>query len=123
MQPPLSPQVGPGRQRDPAIRGRELRMEFDDVFPLLVLALLAALILAAKAAFDARALRVQLAGLREKYWLLDHRLVRLAELQQPPAAPPIEPTPAAEPAAVPPEPEPAIAMEEPVDMAGEPAAA
>ncbi|MGE5268229.1 MAG: DUF2339 domain-containing protein [Thiohalocapsa sp.] len=93
-------------------------MDWDDFFPF-ALAIVAALGLAIKAMVDTRRLRLQLAELTEKFWMLDHRIVRLGEqlaLPAPPAA-------AAEPPAMPPEPplaepppapEPAVAAEEPV---------
>lgn len=90
-------------------------MGWDGSFPLFGLAALAAIVLALKAIRDARAMRAQLAGLTEKFWMLDHRLVRLAEqvaaarsgdlpaavLAQP------EPTPTVAPEAVPAAEEPA----------------
>jgi uncharacterized membrane protein len=73
-------------------------MDWDDVFPGFTIAVLAALALALKAVFDARRLRRQLAGLTEKFWMLDHRLVRLAERLDEPAAVPSEAAPRIEPA-------------------------
>src|SRR5258708_15635343 len=82
-----------------------LRMDWDDFFPF-ALAIVAAFVLALKAVFDARRVRGQLAGLTEKFWMLDHRLVRLGEQMGPvgappgrAAAPPAEPT---QPGAAPP---------------------
>src|SRR5260370_26948868 len=102
-----------------------LGMDWDDFFPF-ALAIVAAFVLALKAVFDAGGVRGQLAGLTEKYWMLDHRLVRLNEQMErvaaPPgeaAAPPAEPT---EPAAAPPI-EAAVAAEEPGPVAAEPAEA
>lgn len=61
-------------------------MDWEDAFPGVAIALVAAFVMAAKAMRDARASRLQLADLTEKFWMLDHRLVRLAE--QLAAAPP-----------------------------------
>src|SRR5258708_13687917 len=83
-----------------------LRMDWDDFFPF-ALAIVAAFVLALKAVFDARRVRGQLAGLTEKFWMLDHRLVRLGEQMERVAAPPGEA--AAPPAGpTPPEPPPPI---------------
>src|SRR6266849_6501160 len=77
--------------------GGGLRMDWDDFFPF-ALAIVAAFVLALKAVFDARRVRGQLAGLTEKFWMLDHRLVRLGEQMERVAAPPGEAVaPAAEP--------------------------
>jgi uncharacterized membrane protein len=94
-------------------------MDWEDAFPVVAIALVAAFVMAAKAMRDARASRLQLADLTEKFWMLDHRLVRLAEqfaaaaqpgeAAAPEAAPAEAPQPApvaaapvaAEPAAVP----------------------
>ncbi len=54
-------------------------MDWEDWFPVFVLAVLAALALGVKAAVNADRVRAQLAGLTEKFRTLDHRLVRLAE--------------------------------------------
>jgi uncharacterized membrane protein len=54
-------------------------MDFEDWFGPFVIAILAALGLGVKAAFDAGQVRAQLAGLTEKFWMLDHRVVRLTE--------------------------------------------
>src|SRR5712691_6287035 len=80
-----------------------LRMDWDDFFPF-ALAIVAALVLALKAVFDARRVRRQLAGLTEKFWMLDHRLVRLGEQPGPVSAEPAEAAeePALAEAAVPP---------------------
>ena len=86
-------------------------MDMEDVFPFFSLAALAGFVLALKALFDARALRTQLAGLTEKFWMLDHRLVRLAEQLERPAAPPAETAPAVEPE-ISPVPEPVAPTEE-----------
>src|SRR5229473_2667926 len=64
-------------------------MDWDDFFPF-ILAIVAAFVLALKAVFDARRVRGQLAGLTEKFWMLDHRLVRLNEQMERVAAPPDE---------------------------------
>src|SRR5260370_42657904 len=66
-----------------------LRMDWDDFFPF-ALAIVAAFVLALKAVFDAHRVRVQLTGLTEKFWMLDHRLVRLNEQMERVAAPPGE---------------------------------
>ena len=53
-------------------------MDWDDFLPF-ALAIIAALALAVKAMFDARRVRLRLADLSEKFWMLDHRLVRFGE--------------------------------------------
>src|SRR6266478_297493 len=74
-------------------------MDFEDWFGPFVIAVLAALGLGLKAAFDAGRVRAQLAGLTEKFWMLDHRVVRLAERIDQLEAPPGEVPSAAEPVA------------------------
>jgi len=89
-------------------------MNFEDVFPGFViagLALLAALALGLKAVVDAGRVRAQLAGLTEKFWMLDHRMVRLTERIDQLRAPPGEAAPIAEPAA-PMAPEPAVVLDQ-----------
>jgi uncharacterized membrane protein len=77
-------------------------MEWDDAFPTFIIAILAALGLALKATFDARRVRVQLAGLTGRFSVLDDRLVRLAErIDQLPAPPPRSPAEPAEPSPLP----------------------
>lgn len=48
-------------------------------FPLYTIAVIGAFVLALKAVRDVRAVRLQLVDLTERFWMLDHRLVRLAE--------------------------------------------
>jgi uncharacterized membrane protein len=96
-------------------------MDWADVFPGFTIAVFAALALAVKAAFDARRVRTQIAGLTEKFWMLDHRLVRLAERIDRLGAAPGEAAPMAEPAA-PLVSEPAILAAEAAAVAEEPAA-
>jgi uncharacterized membrane protein len=99
-------------------------MDFEDVFPGFViagLAVLAALALGLKAVVDAGRVRAQLAALTEKFWMMDHRLVRLTERIDQFGAPG-EAAPVAEPIA-PIVPEPAGVPGEAVGIAGEPPAA
>src|SRR6266851_5095963 len=100
----------------------DVGMDFEDVFPGFViagLALIAALALGLKAVVDAGRVRAQLAGLTEKFWMLDHRLVRLAErIDQLGAPPGAAAPPTAEPAA-PMAPEPAVLPGEAVGVPGE----
>src|SRR5204863_198984 len=109
-------------------------MDFEDWFGPFVIAILAALGLGVKAAFDAGRMRAQLAGLTEKFWMLDHRVVRLTERIDQWGAPPGEAAPVAEPAApIVPEPsadlaeagvaptEPPAVPEEPPTVSEEPA--
>src|SRR6266851_3705755 len=102
-----------------------LRMDWDDFLPF-ALAIVAAFALALKAVFDARRVRRQLAGLTEKFWMLDHRLVRLNEQMERVAAPPGEaaapPAGPTAPEAAPPI-EAAVAAEEPGPVPAEPAEA
>ncbi len=97
-------------------------MDWDDVLPGFAIAVFAALALALalKAAFDARRVRTQIAGLTEKFWMLDHRLVRLAERIDRLEAAPGEAAPIAEPAA-PEVSEPAVIPVEAAAVAEEPA--
>lgn len=61
------------------LSAEDVGMDWVDAFPLVAIALVAAFLIAVKAMRDARASRLQLADLTEKFWMLDHRLVRLAE--------------------------------------------
>src|SRR3954463_2817308 len=54
-------------------------MDWDDAFPFLLLALVAAAVFAAKMRGQIRELRLQYAGLTEKFSTLDRRVARLAE--------------------------------------------
>ena len=54
-------------------------MDWDDAFPILLLALVAAAVFAAKMRGQVRALRLQYAGLTEKFSTLDERVARMAE--------------------------------------------
>src|SRR5271155_2575215 len=96
----------PGRTKARVSEG--IGMDWDDAWPGFAIAVLAALALALKAVFDTARLRAQLAGLTERFGMLDHRLVRLTErldagARPPETVPPIEPA-AAVPAAIPVEP-------------------
>jgi uncharacterized membrane protein len=99
-------------------------MDWDDFFPFAI-AIVVAFVLALKAVFDARRVRLQLASLTEKFGMLDDRVVRLGDQversapAQPTVPPPIDLT--AEPVTATPEPEEAAPQPEPVPV--EPAAA
>src|SRR4051812_14458967 len=60
-------------------RSEEAGMEWDDAFPFLLLALVAAAVFAAKMRGQIRDLRLQYAGLTQRFSMLDERVVRLAE--------------------------------------------
>lgn len=140
MLPPAHMQQRLPRRRRGAGYPTGVGMDWDDFFPF-ALAIVAAVVLAARAIFDSNRSRKQLDALSEKFWMLDHRLVRLGEqverlssAQPPPEAPPAidlaaEPVaeaveePAAEPEPVAP-PEPAPPVEQPaMAAAAAPAAA
>jgi uncharacterized membrane protein len=100
-------------------------MDWDDWGVPFAMVLVAAFVMAFKAGRDARASRLQLADLTEKFWMLDHRLVRLAEqvgaasageALGAPQAPPAEaaPLPEEHPAEEPP-----VAAEPPIAVAPE----
>src|SRR3954447_9139402 len=60
-------------------RSEEPGMEWDDAFPFLLLALVAAAVFAAKMRGQIRELRLRYAGLTEKFSTLDGHVARLAE--------------------------------------------
>ncbi len=96
-------------------------MDWDDFIPF-ALMIVAALGLAISALVRARQARRQIAGLTEKFWMLDHRLVRLGEQIErltPPAAEAAPPETPPEPVAAPLV-ETAAAMSEPEVAPAEP---
>src|SRR5690242_5644237 len=81
-------------------------MDWEDSFPFVLVGFIASLVLALKALRDARSSRAQVAALAEKFYMVDHRLFRLAEqMALLRGAAPEETPPAAE-VAAPPEPVP-----------------
>ena len=94
-------------------------MDAEDWVPWLAVGLLASIALAVQALIQGASTRTKLRELTEKFWMLEHRLVRLDERLQTLAAPP---APAAE-IAPPAQPEPAVEqpsaqMPEPPPIAG-----
>src|SRR5215204_351430 len=85
-------------------RAGEVGMDWDDSFPFFLIAVIATFVLALKALLDARSSRAQLAALTEKFFMFDHRLIRLGEqIAVLRGQPPREPPAVAEPATPPPE--------------------
>src|SRR5512136_3062198 len=82
-------------------------MDWDDASPLFALAALAGFVIALRATAAARELRLRLAGLTERFTVLDRRVVLLGERLDR-LAPSEEPAPQSAPAA-----EPAVAPEQP----------
>lgn len=103
-------------------------MDWEDSFPFFLIAAIATFVLALRALLQARASRAELAALTEKFFMFDHRLVRLGEqIALLRGQAPSEEAAVAEPVApAPPEPAPVVGQapvpEEPAALAPEAAA-
>ena len=93
-------------------------MDAEDWLPWLAVALLASIALAVQALIQGASTRTKLRELTEKFWMLEHRLVRLDERLQTVGVPPASPDTAVTDVVPPAEPEPAV--EQPPSQTAEP---